>query len=100
MNNICTSIIVLNILEFFTTLDDIFKLSYLNRTWRHVIINIIQNTTFLHRKTKLCFKDKKYILLIIKYMNSCNNNLYTSIEDSLCQTNNECFTFQPLPNVS
>ncbi|KAI4839575.1 hypothetical protein MKS88_002132 [Plasmodium brasilianum] len=72
MNNICTTVVAVNILEFFPWLDDLFKLMYLNKEWRYTVLDVIRNTNFLNGKTIMRLKNKKYILLILKYM-KCNN---------------------------
>ncbi|SPJ10399.1 conserved Plasmodium protein, unknown function [Plasmodium sp. DRC-Itaito] len=98
MNNICTSVVV-NILEFFPWLDDIFNLMYLNKTWRENILDVIKNTNFINGKTILRLKNKKYILLILKYMNK-KNNIGKDIRNLYCLSRVEYFELSPFVNVS
>ncbi|KYN93519.1 hypothetical protein PGSY75_0010200 [Plasmodium gaboni] len=97
MNNICTSVVV-NILEFFPWLDDIFNLMYLNKTWRENILDVIINTNFINVKTILRLKNKKYILLILKYMNK-KNNIDKDIRNLYCLPGVEYFELSPFENV-
>ncbi|CAD2090571.1 conserved Plasmodium protein, unknown function [Plasmodium vinckei lentum] len=98
MNNICTTIVVVKLLEFFPLLDDFFKLLYLNKTWRAAVLDAVQNTNLLRKKTTIRLKNKKYILLILKYMNS-NNNIRNEITDCSSLTFPNRYILSPFPNV-
>ncbi|KMZ81180.1 hypothetical protein PVIIG_02662 [Plasmodium vivax India VII] len=83
MKAICSTAYALRLLEFFPWTDDVFKLMYLSRSWRRVIFDVISSTNFLRGKKIMRLKNKKSILLILKYMRggdpeliigSCNPN--------------------------
>ncbi|CAG9480818.1 conserved Plasmodium protein, unknown function [Plasmodium vivax] len=68
MKAICSTAYALRLLEFFPWTDDVFKLMYLSRSWRRVIFDVISSTNFLRGKKIMRLKNKKSILLILKYM--------------------------------
>ncbi|GAW80411.1 hypothetical protein, conserved [Plasmodium gonderi] len=74
MNAICTTSVIVQLLEFFPFLDDLFTLMYLNRSWKAAILDVITNTNFLNAKKIMRMKNKKYILLILKYMKGSSRN--------------------------
>ncbi|CXI37181.1 conserved Plasmodium protein, unknown function [Plasmodium berghei] len=98
MNNICTTIVVIKLLDFLPFLDDFFKLLYLNKTWRNAVLDVIKNTNLLRKKTIICLKNKKYILLILKYMNS-NNNINNEITDCSSLVYPNKYILSPFSNV-
>ncbi|CRG99561.1 conserved Plasmodium protein, unknown function [Plasmodium relictum] len=98
MNRICTTLVVVNILEFFPWIDDLLKLMYLNRLWRDTILDVIKNTNFLIVKNLMRLKNKKSILLILKYMNS-SHKTYRSISDYFNCPSCENFKISSFPNT-
>ncbi|SBT76539.1 conserved Plasmodium protein, unknown function [Plasmodium ovale] len=98
MNTICTTVVVAQILEFLPWLDDLFKLFYLNRTWRSTILDVIRNTDFLKGKTIMRLKNKKYIILILKHMNNCDNVEEESGE-CFCYIGPDTYRLRPFSNV-
>ncbi|ANQ07386.1 Uncharacterized protein PCOAH_00015610 [Plasmodium coatneyi] len=68
MKAICATVYAVKLLEFFPWVDDVFKLMYLNRSWKRVILDVINNTNFLRGKKIMRLKNRKSILLILKYM--------------------------------
>ncbi|EUD64690.1 hypothetical protein C922_04946 [Plasmodium inui San Antonio 1] len=68
MKAICATVYAVKILEFFPWMDDVFKLMYLNRSWKRVILDVINNTNFLRGKKIMRLKNRKSIFLILKYM--------------------------------
>ncbi|KJP86765.1 hypothetical protein AK88_03579 [Plasmodium fragile] len=101
MKAICSTVYALKLLEFFPWMDDVFKLMYLNRSWKRVILDVINNTNFLRRKKIMRLKNRRSILLILKYMRGVSpvgDDLPTPIdrvEYPFVDNINQC----PFPNV-
>ncbi|CRG96897.1 conserved Plasmodium protein, unknown function [Plasmodium gallinaceum] len=98
MNRICTTLVVVKILEFFPWIDDLFKLFYLNRLWRNTILDVIKNTNFLIGKTTMRLKNKNFILLILKYING-SHKTNQNIIDRFSYLTCENFKISSFPNV-
>ncbi|GAB65918.1 hypothetical protein PCYB_074190 [Plasmodium cynomolgi strain B] len=76
MKPICSTAYAVKLLEFFPWMDDVLKLMYLNRSWKRVILDVINNTNFLRGKKIMRLKNRRSIFLILNELiiGSCNPN--------------------------